>query len=295
MPSTLTITRGMVRRISIPLFAEKPSHPFVPLDDPSAVARSVGQGRPQAGASREPLTGASTMARSCQGGDRAHGRCALLLLLVLIPIGVPSVAVSAEAVPIARPATSDPYAADVAEAARRFSIPAAWIRAIMCVESRGDQRAVSPKGAMGLMQIIPETWAGLRARYGLGHDPFDPRDNILAGAAYLRELYDRYGAPGFLAAYNAGPERYEAHLVSGRPLPEETRLYLIRVAPLIGNPARPWTEAPLFTSHAESGSPRSPAPTDQLSAAGMAKDWTALSPQCDGMFVQFGVLPERAR
>ena len=194
-----------------------------------------------------------------------------------------------------RPAASDPYAAHVAEATYRFGIPAAWITAIMRAESRGDPRAVSPKGAMGLMQIMPETWAGLRVRYGLGHDPLDPRDNILAGAAYLRELYDRYGAPGFLAAYNAGPERYEAHLVSGRPLPEETRLYLIRVPPMIGDPVRPWTEAPLFAGHAESGSPRSPAPADQLSAAGMAKDLTAHPPQSHGLFVHFRVRPERAR
>jgi soluble lytic murein transglycosylase-like protein len=68
---------------------------------------------------------------------------------------------------------------------------------------------------MGLMQIMPETWAILRARYGLGPNPYDPRDNILAGAAYLRELHDRYGAPGFLATYDAGPVRYEEHLASG--------------------------------------------------------------------------------
>jgi soluble lytic murein transglycosylase-like protein len=76
---------------------------------------------------------------------------------------------------------------------------------------------------MGLMQIMPETWATLRLRYGLGADPFDPHDNILAGAAYLRELHDRYGSPGFLAAYNAGPARYEDHLATGQPLPAETR------------------------------------------------------------------------
>ena len=75
----------------------------------------------------------------------------------------------------------------------------------MHVESIGDVRARSPKGAMGLMQIMPETYAALRARYALGANPYDPRDNILAGAAFLRELHDRYGTPGFLAAYNAGP------------------------------------------------------------------------------------------
>ena len=53
---------------------------------------------------------------------------------------------------------------------------------------------------MGLMQIMPKTWIELRARYGLGADPYDPHDNILAGAAYIRQLHDRYGSPGFLAA-----------------------------------------------------------------------------------------------
>ncbi len=107
---------------------------------------------------------------------------------------------------------------------------------------------------MGLMQIMPATWAALRRRHGLGDDPFDPRDNILGGAAYLREMYDRFGAPGFLAAYNAGPERYAQHL-AGRPLPAETRAYLAMLAPVIdGSAALPprkradadWRAAPLF-------------------------------------------------
>ena len=131
----------------------------------------------------------------------------------------------------------DPIAAPVAEAALRSGIPASWIRAVMQAESGGDARAVSPKGAMGLMQIMPETWATLRLRYGLGADPFDPHDNILAGAAYLRELHDRYGSPGFLAAYNAGPARYEDHLATGQPLPAETRAYVALLAPLIGTGA----------------------------------------------------------
>ena len=115
---------------------------------------------------------------------------------------------------------------------------------------------------MGLMQIMPETWATLRLRYSLGADPFDPHDNILAGAAYLRELHDRYGSPGFLAAYNAGPARYEDHLATGQPLPAETRAYVALLAPLIGTgaiddnamvaiAARSWTEAPLFTVRAD--------------------------------------------
>ena len=70
--------------------------------------------------------------------------------------------------------------------------------------------------------------------YGLGADPFHPRDNILAGTAYLREMYDRFGARGFLAAYNAGPARYQQHLLDGRPLPLETRAYVAKLTPAVG-------------------------------------------------------------
>src|ERR1700722_17248716 len=94
-------------------------------------------------------------------------------------------------------------------------------------------RALSRKGAMGLTQIMPETWKELNVRYGLGTDPYAPRDNILAAAAYIRELYDRYGAPGFLAASNAGPGRYERHLDTGRPLPDVTQAYVATLAPMI--------------------------------------------------------------
>jgi soluble lytic murein transglycosylase-like protein len=126
-----------------------------------------------------------------------------------------------------------PLAAYVTEASRRFGIPERWIRAIMRVESDGEQRARSKKGAMGLMQIMPGTWTELRSRYRLGADPYDVRDNILAGAAYIRELSDRYGTPGFLAAYNAGPGRYERHLATGRTLPEDTQAYVATLAPMI--------------------------------------------------------------
>jgi hypothetical protein len=105
----------------------------------------------------------------------------------------------------------------------------------MRVESAGEVRARSQKGAMGLMQIMPQTWSELRARYDLGADPYAPRDNILAGTAYIRELYQRFGAPGFLAAYNAGPTRYENHLATGRSLPDETQDYVAILAPMIGS------------------------------------------------------------
>jgi len=120
----------------------------------------------------------------------------------------------------------------VEEASRRFSIPALWIRSVMQVESGGDAHALSPKGAMGLMQIMPETYEALRQAFGLGADPYQPRDNIMAGAAYLHEMLDLYGTSGFLAAYNAGPARYDEQLETGEPLPEETQIYLSRLAPM---------------------------------------------------------------
>jgi soluble lytic murein transglycosylase-like protein len=82
----------------------------------------------------------------------------------------------------------DSIAASIAEASQRFDIPASWLRAVIRDENGGDLHAVSPKGAMGLMQIMLETWASLQLRYGLGPDAFDAHDNILAGAACLREL-----------------------------------------------------------------------------------------------------------
>ncbi|MDP3676283.1 MAG: lytic transglycosylase domain-containing protein [Novosphingobium sp.] len=127
----------------------------------------------------------------------------------------------------------------VAEASQRFGIPARWIYAVMRTESAGRIGAVSSAGAMGLMQLMPGTWARQRARFGLGADPFDPRDNILAGASYLREMYDNYGAPGFLAAYNAGPGRYRDWRDRGRPLPAETRAYVARIATMLQSGSAP--------------------------------------------------------
>jgi hypothetical protein len=143
------------------------------------------------------------------------------------------------------------------EASRRFFIPTLWIRSVMQVESGGNAQALSPKGAMGLMQIMPQTYAALRQEFGLGADPYQPRDNIMAGAAYLREMLDLHGTSGFLAAYNAGPARYDEHLATGEPLPEETQIYLSRLAPMLSgvqvasisattNPVT-WMTSPLFT------------------------------------------------
>lgn len=176
----------------------------------------------------------------------------------------------------------DPYAGHIAEASRRFGIPAAWIRAVMRAESAGNPRAVSRAGAIGLMQVMPATWADLRVRHRLGADPYDPRDNIFAGTAYLRELHDRYGSVvAMLAAYNAGPGRYEASL-TGRPLPTETRAYIAAIVPIIGggDAAEPivvaaadpliWRRAPLFvarSSHASDADPVQGGSDDAASAA----------------------------
>lgn len=123
----------------------------------------------------------------------------------------------------------------IAEAARRFAVPEAWIMRVMRAESAGATHLNgapirSSAGAMGLMQLMPATWATMRDTHRLGRDPDDPRDNILAGTAYLRMMYDRFGYPGLFGAYNAGPGRYAAHLESGVRLPGETRDYMAKVA-----------------------------------------------------------------
>src|SRR6267143_4234295 len=164
---------------------------------------------------------------------------------------------SAVAQTATRSDSTDRFAEFIDEASGRFAVPARWIRAVMQVGSGGDQHATSPRGAMGLMQLMPGTWVELNVRYGLGLDPFDPRDNIFAGTAYLREMHDRFGSAGFLAAYHAGPSRYEHHLATGQPLPPDTVAYVAAAAPLLddehgeraafgGRRAVPWRQSPLF-------------------------------------------------
>mgnify|MGYP000067688122 FL=1 len=157
--------------------------------------------------------------------------------------------------PVASPAI-DRWRPFVAEASLRFGIPQDWIIAVMRAESGGETHRngrliVSRAGAMGLMQLMPATWAAMRAEHGLGHDPHDPRDNILAGTAYLRAMYDRFGYPGLFAAYNAGPARYAGHLRSGRSLPAETRDYIRQLAGTKDTgsvPTRSVAASPLFFS-----------------------------------------------
>lgn len=133
---------------------------------------------------------------------------------------------------------SDPWGPYVKIAATRFDVPEQWIRQVMRVESggheyMGGQLTVSPAGAMGLMQLEPETYQEMASRYSLGADPFNPYNNIMAGTAYIHEMYSVYGSPGFLAAYNAGPGRVDSYESNGRPLPHETTNYVAMIAPNI--------------------------------------------------------------
>lgn len=156
-----------------------------------------------------------------------------LLMLGMVAIAPCTCSAATDAQPAA--ISRDPQLARwqhyVAEASRRFSIPQPWIYAVMDAESRGQTKLngrpiTSSAGAIGLMQVMPGTYEEIRAELGLAASPHDPRDNILAGTAYLRAMYDRFGFPGLFAAYNAGPDRYEQHLQRGRPLPSETVSYL---------------------------------------------------------------------
>ena len=146
--------------------------------------------------------------------------------------------------------SGDPWGPYVREASQKYDVPERWIREVMRQESgghlygRGGELITSGAGAMGLMQVMPATYDDLRSRYSeLGDDPYDPHNNILAGTAYLREMYDIYGAPGFLAAYNAGPGRLDDYLTRSRTLPEETRRYVAAIGPRIAG-VEPQTPSP---------------------------------------------------
>jgi len=153
----------------------------------------------------------------------------------------------------------DRWQSFIEAASVRFRISPDWIRAVMARESAGltalhGAPIVSSAGAMGLMQLMPGTWSDMRARYGLGNDPFDAHDNVFAGTAYLREMFDRYGFPNLFAAYHAGPGRTDAYLSGRKPLPEATKTYLESIVPGVKyQPETPSKAAPasLFFVRAE--------------------------------------------
>ena len=308
----MTAARGrptIRSKIGIPLFAKpcsrfkmlhrsilpaalppSPLTPFVPLGDQTADACVL------------PLTAASTLAGWRRSGDRSAWHYAVLILAGALSVCAGSGVAVAQSVPVERPSVAHPYAAHIAEASQRFGIPEHWIRAVLRAESAGDLRAVSSAGAMGLMQVMPDTWAGLRIRYGLGRDPYDPRDNILAGTAYLREMFDRYGnVSAMLAAYNAGPGRYDEYLATDRTLPAETRAYVAALAPILGGaapsdaslqpPAPPpdWREAPLFVMRPGDARAVAALPSEAQSGDGRtavpARDPVDAEPRGDSIFV----------
>lgn len=235
---------------------------------------------------------------------RASHRATVLLFLSGMTWSWPTATLPAEAQAVQEsPSPVDRYADFIAEAAERFDIPAGWIRAVLRAERDGDPRSVSPTGAMGPMQIMPATWAELRIHYGLGDDPFDPHDNIMAGAAHLRELFDRYGNPGFLAAYNAEPTRDEASR-KGRPRPLERSAYVDNLAPDIAHgqtqrdarklSALPpvempsWARSSIFAVPPIRALTADPAPPDRAQPVHDVRDVSAIVPQSDGLFVARG-------
>jgi Transglycosylase SLT domain len=285
---------------AILLFGQNTDHSSVPPNVRTTVERSGGRGRPSGRrVSASPLTAASTMAAL-----RSLGSMLCTVMVLAASMLSCSAAHAGQASPATHRASGKsfhPFAAFVTEASRRFAVPEHWIRAVMRVESGEKSRARSRRGATGLMQIMPRTWNELRARHSLGTDPYDPHDNILAGAAYIRELYDRYGAPGFLAAYNAGPGRYERHLATSRPLPAETQAYVATLAPMIKSTqataqiatvARTFASAdsPLFAAHTASivSDGRSPVDMRQNrpSLAHAIVDLSALVPWSGNLFVR---------
>lgn len=112
----------------------------------------------------------------------------------------------------------------IAEASQRYGVSFPLIKAIIKAESDFDPRAVSKKGAKGLMQIMPENFKLLGIE-----DPFDPSQNIHAGARYFKQMYDRFNGKLALslAAYNAGPKAVERYKTV--PPYEETEEYVRRV------------------------------------------------------------------
>ncbi len=232
-------------------------------------------------------------------------RTGFLLLSGLLSLGsLPAIAPAharAENTSPSEQSAAHSFAAHIAEASHRFGLPEHWISAVLAAESDGIERAVSSAGAMGLMQIMPDTWVELSVRHGLGGDPYDPRDNILAGTAYLRELHDKYGSPGFLAAYNAGPGHYDEFLAGDRPLPAETRNYVAALAPYVDASAdslaaipmrinrSDWTHSPLFVAQANGGTTAVPARTSAKPAVATETRTEEaderLAPHDSGLFV----------
>jgi len=222
----------------------------------------------------------------------------MVQMLCVVGTAIPMVSASSALagpvppIPMQRELQEGPFAPHVREAALRFGIPEAWLIAVMRTESAGDPRARSSAGAIGLMQVMPATWRELTARHRLGDDPWDRRANVLAGAAYLRHMIERYGdLETALAAYNAGPARADAWRRGARALPAETVHYVEKVLRLLGRDtvvtptfapagaARPdWRDSPLFTGGAGPGPAALPSTTNAGSPSIASAEMVGLSP-----------------
>jgi soluble lytic murein transglycosylase-like protein len=143
-----------------------------------------------------------------------------------LPPAIPSTADSAATGSLLSPVavSADPMDRIVREAAERHRVDPALVKAVISTESGWNPRAVSRKGAVGLMQLIP----GTAERYGVGN-PFDPAQNVEGGTTYLKWLLDRYNGdlPKTLAAYNAG--EHAVDLYRGVPWYPETQRYVQKV------------------------------------------------------------------
>ncbi len=227
---------------------------------------------------------------------------AIVLVLVPPPAASQSGAAGSAITPIiprvAMPSPVDQWASLMDEASHKFGIPVGWIRAVMRVESGGQTMLdgapiTSPAGAMGLMQVMPDTYAEMQSRYGLGADPYDPHDNILAGAAYLREMYHRYGYPDLFAAYNAGPARFDAYLYSGASLPPETSAYLEKLGHLeLAEAAWPARAADDVQNGLDEHSGALPKETTTSSGMSGIKGFT---PSSQGLFVSLQATQDHIR
>ena len=286
---------------AISLFDWWQDYSSVPTRLRKTAARSGGQGRPLG--RREcasSLTAASTAALC---------RSIWLMLSVVATVAIATCMTIRESScqPLSESSSSAAGHLDgfIAEASERFGIPAAWIRAIVHVELGRTVRTSSRKGGVGLSQLSPEKWTELRHRYALGTNPSDRRDNILAGTAHLREMYDRYGSKDFLAVYIMGPTRYDEHRKSGAPLPEETQAVVADLAPLIelglkdvvGSTTRAkvisWRKAPLFVAQTgRSSSDKAIAagvPAERSGKSQASVDGSAFAPRGDGLFARRGM------
>jgi len=141
--------------------------------------------------------------------------------------------------PVPRGPAVGPYAELIRTAAERHQVDHRLVEALVTVESGGNPRAVSRKGAQGLMQLMPQRSAELGVQ-----NPFDPRQNVEGGVRHLRDLLQRFSGDVTLAlaAYNAGEEAVRAH--RGVPPYPETQEYVRRIRALydgVEGPGRAWT------------------------------------------------------